>query len=469
MGLQVIILAAGKGTRMMSDIPKVLHKLAGIAMLERVVRTASSLEPKAIHVIYGSGGDTVREQLSHMPVNWIEQKEQLGTGHAVMQALPAVDADDQVLVLYGDVPLISAETLNKLAKETPQHGLGIVVTEVPDPSGLGRIVRNEMGNIVAIIEHKDANEQQLKINEINTGIVLTSGQNLHSWLPTLKNNNAQGEYYLTDIVSLAVSQARYVGGVMAHCTEEVQGVNDRWQLANLENYYQYQMAKQLTLQGVTVMDIHRVYVRGDIDIDKDVLLDINVMLEGQVKIGSMTRIGPNVLLKDCDIASNVKIGAHSILEGVVVHEGCEIGPFARVRPGTVLKAGSKVGNFVEVKNTTLGEGSKASHLAYLGDAEIGAGVNVGAGTITCNYDGINKHKTTIGDGAFIGSNSSLVAPVTIGEHATIGAGSTITSDTPNDQLTVARAKQRSISGWSRPKKPKLERKINRKQLVDLAT
>jgi bifunctional UDP-N-acetylglucosamine pyrophosphorylase / glucosamine-1-phosphate N-acetyltransferase len=452
MGLNVIILAAGKGTRMVSSIPKVMHKLAGIAMLEHVVRTAESLNPKSIQVVYGNGGSAVRDDLDYLDVTWVEQKEQLGTGHAVMQALPNVDDADQVLVLYGDVPLISCETLNKLAAETPANGLGLIVTELADPTGFGRIIRNEMGNIISIVEHKDANAQQLTVKEVNTGIVTTTAQHLKCWLPALKNNNSQGEYYLTDIVSLAVEQGLFVGGVLAACTEEVQGVNDRWQLANLEHYYQQAMAKKLTLQGVTVMDMNRIYVRGHIELEQDVLLDINVMMEGTVKIGSMTRIGPNVMLKDCDIASNVTIGAHSIIDGAIIKEGCDVGPFARIRPGTVLEKGAKVGNFVELKKTHLGAGSKASHLSYLGDAKIGAGVNIGAGTITCNYDGVNKHVTTIEDGAFIGSNSSLVAPVTIGKNATIGANSAITADAPAETLSVARAKQRAVEGWSRPVK-----------------
>ena len=452
MGLNIVILAAGQGTRMVSDIPKVMHKLAGVSMIERVVRTAQSLNPTKIQVVYGNGGSRVREACDYLPVEWVEQEHRMGTGHAVLQALPQVDANDQVLVLYGDVPLISKETLIKLQDETPDNGLGLVVTEVNDPTSFGRIIRNEMGNIVAIVEHKDANPEQLKIKEINTGIIMTSAKHLKEWLPSLSNKNSSEEYYLTDIVGKAVTDGIYVGGVLSHCTAEVQGVNDRWQLANLEHYYQQEMAKKLTLSGVTIMDIHRVYVRGEVDIQKDVLLDVNVMMEGHVKIGSFTRIGPNVLLKDCEIASNVKIGAHSIIEGAIIAEGCEVGPFVRIRPGTVLEAGAKIGNFVEVKKTRMGPGSKASHLSYLGDSEIGAKVNIGAGTITCNYDGMNKHKTIIKDGVFIGSNTSLIAPVTIGENATIGAGSVITRQAPGNKLTVSRAKQQVVEGWQRVKK-----------------
>lgn len=452
MGLNVVILAAGKGTRMKSDIPKVMHKLAGVPMLERVVNTACELSPKSIQVVYGNGGDQVREALAHLPVKWVLQEEQLGTGHAVMQALPHCDDDDRILVLYGDVPLISSETLSQLVHNTADQAVGLVVTLLEDPTGMGRIVRDEMGNITAIVEHKDANEQQLKIKEINTGICTTSVRNLNTWLPALKNNNAQGEYYLTDIVSQAVQDGVSVGGILAKSVEEVQGVNDRWQLANLEHHYQYEMAKQLTLQGVAVMDVHRTYVRGNVQISQDVLLDVNVVMENDVKIGKHSRIGPNCCINNTVIGERCVIGAHSVIDGAILEDDCEVGPFARLRPGTVLKRGAKVGNFVELKKTTLGEGSKANHLAYLGDAEIGCRVNVGAGTITCNYDGANKHKTVIEDEVFIGTNNSLVAPLTLKKGATTGAGSTITHDVAADSLAVGRAKQRDISGWQRPLK-----------------
>lgn len=452
MGLNIIILAAGQGSRMKSDTPKVMHKIAGIPMLERVVRTAQSLSPKKIQVVYGNGGSIVHEALAYLPVEWVKQEHRLGTGHAVLQALPFVDDEDQVLVLLGDVPLISKNTLALLAQETPTNGLGLVVTELSDPSGLGRIIRNEMGNIIAIVEHRDANEQQLKVKEINTGIMITSAKHLKSWLPKLDNKNIQGEYYLTDIVGLAVQEGFFVGGVMAHCQQEVQGVNDRLQLANLEHYFQQEKAKQLALSGVTIMDMNRVYIRGDVVIAQDVTLDTNVMIEGQVSIDSHSSIGPNVIIRDSKISSGVQVGAHSIIEGAVIGPGCKIGPFARLRPGTVLEPGVKIGNFVEVKQSHLGENTKASHLSYIGDAEIGAGVNIGAGTITCNYDGVNKHQTKIGDGVFIGSNTALVAPVKLGAGATIGAGSVITRSAPKGQLTVARAKQCSVDGWQRPEK-----------------
>ena len=456
MGLSVVILAAGKGKRMISEIPKVMHKLAGVPMLERVVRTAQTLNPSQIQVVYGNGGSAVRQALDYLPVKWVEQEEQLGTGHAVMQALPCIPDDDQVLVLYGDVPLISDTTLSYLLEKTATNALGLVVTELEDPTGLGRIVRDELGNIVAIVEHKDANEQQLLIREVNTGICTTSAKNLKRWLPRLKNANAQGEYYLTDIVGLAGVDGVSVGGVLARSTQEVQGVNDRWQMAQLEHYYQSEMAKQLALSGVAIMDMHRTYVRGDVDISQDVVLDVNVVMEGNVKLGKHTRIGPNVMLKDAQVGEGVIIGAHSVIDGVIIEDNCEVGPFSRLRPGTILRRGAKVGNFVELKKTTLGEGSKANHLAYLGDAEIGANVNVGAGTITCNYDGANKHKTVIEDDVFIGTNNSLVAPVTLEKASTTGAGSTITADVPADTLAVGRGKQRNIEGWQRPVKKATE-------------
>ena len=454
MGLSVVILAAGKGKRMASSFPKILHPLGGIPLLERVVNTAQTLKPEAIHVVYGNGGSTVHQELNHLSVNWIKQEEQLGTGHAVMQAMPECKDSDQVLVLYGDVPIITAKTLQQLLNRTSKNGLGLILTELEDPSGFGRIIRNEMGNIIAIVEDKDATDQQLKIREINTGILTTSARFLKSWLPELKNNNKQEEYYLTDIVELAVKSGHPVGGFMAHCHEEVLGVNDRWQLAKLERYYQHMFAKELAYAGVTIMDPNRLDVRGEVTAGTDVVLDINVVLEGKVTIGSNSTIGPNVIIKNATIGDNVTIHANSIIEGAKVSDGAEVGPFARLRPGTLIDKRAKVGNFVEIKNTRLGVGSKANHLAYLGDAIIGKEVNIGAGTITCNYDGVNKWPTTIGDGAFIGSNASLIAPVTIGNKATIGAGSSISQDAPAEQLTLARAKQNIVKGWRRPKSDK---------------
>lgn len=450
MGLIVVILAAGKGKRMASDVPKILHPLGGIPLLERVVNTAKTLNPDAIHVVYGNGGSTVQEALDYLPVHWIKQDEQLGTGHAVLQALPHCKDSDQVLVLYGDVPIITVQTLEQLLQGTQKNGLGLIITELEDPSGFGRILRNEMGNIIAIVEHKDATERQRTIKEINTGIITTSARFLKSWLPELKNNNKQQEYYLTDIVAMAVKSGHPVGGIMASCGEEVLGVNDRWQLAKLERYYQYTLAEELAYAGVTIMDPKRLDIRGKVETGIDVVIDINVVLEGNVSIGANCKIGPNVVIKNSSIGDHVTIHANSVIEEAKIADHAEVGPFARLRSGTAIESNAKVGNFVEMKNTTLGAGSKANHLSYLGDATIGKEVNIGAGTITCNYDGVNKWATNIGDGAFIGSNTSLIAPITIGDRATIGAGSSISKDAAPNKLTLARPKQTIIKNWKRP-------------------
>ncbi len=453
MGLNVVILAAGKGKRMASGKPKILHPLGGIPLLERVVNTARSLQVSAIHVVYGNGGSEVREKLDYLPVHWVEQKEQLGTGHAVLQAIPFCQDEDQVLVLYGDVPLISINTLEDLLKITPKNSLGLVVAELPDPSGLGRIIRNETGRIIRIVEHKDASEEQRNIREINTGILTAPARQLKTWLPRLKNANRQKEYYLTDTIELAVKDGVSVEGVTARCSEEVQGVNDHWELMKLERYYQQLMAKKLALAGVTIVDPNRFDIRGeDVEMGSDVFIDVNVILEGKIRIGNHTRIGPNVCLKNVTIGNDVDIQSNTVIEGATIADHCSAGPFARIRPGSVLKNGAKVGNFVEMKKSTLGPASKANHLSYLGDTMIGKNVNVGAGTITCNYDGANKSKTIIEDNAFIGSNTSLVAPVKIGKGATIGAGSTITQNAPGKKLTLARARQKTIESWKRPKK-----------------
>ncbi len=429
MGLHVIVLAAGKGQRMVSDLPKVLHLLGGKPLLEHVINTAQQLTPQAIHIVYGNGGATVFEVLKHLPVNWVEQKQLLGTGHAVLQALPNCSEDDQVLILYGDVPLISVESLQLLLQETPKSGLGLIVAELPDPTGFGRIVRNDSQNIVAIVEHRDADSHQLKIKEINTGIITTKASNLKKWLPQLTKTNKQNEYYLTDIVAFAAQEGLPINGTLVYSSEEIQGVNDRFQLATIERYYQRRLAKSFMYAGVAIADPSRIDFRGVASIAPDVFLDINVILEGRVSIGKNSRIGPFVFLKDVEIGENVEIFAHSIIEGASIAEDCQIGPFARIRPGTMIAAKAKVGNFVELKKTFLGHQSKAPHLSYLGDAIIGNNVNIGAGTITCNYDGKTKHQTQINDGASIGAHTSLVAPVVIGKNATVGAGSTITEDT----------------------------------------
>lgn len=454
MTLHVVILAAGKGKRMKTETPKVMHTIGGVPMLERVVRTAEKLEPEMIHVIYGNGGSMVRDALNHLPVNWVEQKQQIGTGHAVMQALPDCHNAGRILVLLGDVPLISETTLSRLIKDTPKEAVGIVVTELNDPTGLGRIVRNEMGHIEAIVEQRDATPQQAAIKEINTGILIAPAKRLREWLPALKNNNSQKEYYLTDVVSHAVQEGTNVGGVKADAQEEVQGVNDLWQLSKLETYYYEQVAKQLSLQGARVMDPRRLIARAETDIANDVIIDVNVVLEGKVKIGEHTYIGPNVILRDVEIGEHCFIDANTVIEESTLEDRCHVGPFAHLRPGAYLKSGAKIGNFVEIKKSVIGPDSKANHLAYIGDAIVGEGVNIGAGTITCNYDGANKHQTVIGDRVFIGTNCSLVAPVNIGNDATIGAGSVISTDAPDGELTLSRVKQRTISGWKRPEKIK---------------
>lgn len=451
MGLSVVILAAGKGKRMASNMPKILHSLGGIPLLERVVNTVQALKVDKIHVVYGNGGSAVRDELNYLPVHWVEQQELLGTGHAVLQALPHCQDNDQVLVLYGDVPLISLKTLRHLLESTPRSGLGLVVAELKNPTGLGRIIRNEMGNIIRIVEHKDATPMQLKIHEINTGIMIAQARHLKNWLPKLKNSNRQKEYYLTDAVALAVADGYPVGGIMAHCPEEVQGVNDRWELANLERYFQRTMAKKLALAGATIIDPRRLDVRGDdVHVAHDVTIDVNVVLEGKIRIGKNSKIGPHVVLKNVTLGNNVEIRANTVIEDATIASNCIVGPFAHIRPGSVLEKNVKIGNFVEIKKTTLGVGSKANHLTYLGDTTIGSHVNIGAGTITCNYDGTNKWRTTIKDYAFIGSNTALVAPVIIAEGATIGAGSTITQNAPANQLTIGRARQHTVDNWQRP-------------------
>ena len=454
MPLSIVILAAGKGKRMVSPIPKVMHRLGGVSLLERVVQTAQSLNPKKIHVVYGNGGSNLPEFLPHLNVQWAYQKEQLGTGHAVMQALPNCADDERILVLYGDVPVITRHTLQQLLDETPKNGVGLLVTELEDPTGFGRIVRDHEDNIVAIIEEKDATRTQRAIKEINTGIVTAPARFLKNCLPRVSNKNAQHEYYLTDMIALAVEEGVSLRSVMAINSNEVRGVNDQWQLATLERYYQSERARQFAYSGVTIMDPLRLDIRGDVSIAPTTRIDINVILEGKVTIGAGCDIGPHVIIKNSIIGDCVKIYANSIIEGATIENECEIGPFARVRSKTILKTKSKIGNFVEIKKTTLGENSKASHLTYLGDATIGKNVNVGAGTITCNYDGVNKSETHINDGAFIGSNTSLIAPVTVGKNATIGAGSVVSRDAPASQLTVTRAKQMVITHWKRPIIPK---------------
>lgn len=456
MMLNIIILAAGKGKRMHTHVPKILHQLGGKPLLQHVVNTAETLHPQKIYVVYGNGGSHVREQMATLPVAWVEQHEQLGTGHAVNQAVPLIPDESQVLVLYGDVPLISKATLQALLQQTPPNGLGILVTERVNPFGYGRMVRDGYGKILAIVEERDATPEQKRIKEINTGIITTSAKNLRKWLPKVERRNNQAEYYLTDIVALAVAEKCPVVGVMAASNDEVQGVNDRAELAQLERYYQHTIANRLMLEGVTIMDPARFDCRGDIQAGIDIVIDTNVILAGKIRIGNNCKIGPNCYLKNVELGNNVEILANSYIEDAIIAEECKIGPFARIRPHTELGKNVHIGNFVEVKNSVLGDHTKANHLTYLGDATIGNAVNVGAGTITCNYDGVNKNRTIIEDGAFIGSGTELIAPVTIGENAYIGAGSTINRDAPPKRLTISRAKQVTIEKWTPPKKEKVK-------------
>lgn len=456
MTITVVILAAGQGKRMHSTIPKVLHRLAGRPLLEHVVNSAERLPDQNTIVIYGHQGQEIRDQLAHLPVQWVEQTEQLGTGHAVMQALPHTHAHSRVLILYGDVPLITTDTLEQLIAQTPEQALGIITAHVPNPFGLGRIIRNSKNGITAIVEEKDATEKQRTINEINTGIYLVAAEHLQKWLPQLKNHNVQKEFYLTDIIQFAVSENIPIISHEPRSYTETLGVNDCAQLALLERTYQRHMADKLMHQGVTLYDPNRFDVRGELSVGHDVVFDVNVMIEGNVTIGNHCYIGPNTLLSNVTLGDHVDIKANSVIDGATIHDHCVIGPFARIRPGTELADHVHIGNFVEIKKSRINSASKVSHLTYIGDSDIGQSVNVGAGTITCNYDGINKHKTTIGDRVFIGSNTSLVAPITIGDDATIGAGSTITKNAPAAQLTLCRTEQRSIPSWQRPTKKEKE-------------
>jgi bifunctional UDP-N-acetylglucosamine pyrophosphorylase/glucosamine-1-phosphate N-acetyltransferase len=455
MKLAVVILAAGQGKRMKSDLPKVLQPLAGVPLLAHVVSRARALDPSSMHVVYGHGGDAVRSALTGENLNWALQAEQLGTGHAVMQAMPGVGDDELVLVLYGDVPLIRVETLRLLIAAAGARAMSLLTVVLDDPSGYGRIVRNARGAIQKIVEQKDASKGQLKIREGNSGIMAVPAKLLRRWLGRLKNANAQGEYYLTDVIAMAVKDKVKVTPIISPTVGEVLGVNDKLQLAELEAMHRAERARELMVAGVTLADPARIDIRGEVSVGKDVFLDANVLLEGKVILGDRVRVGPNVVLRDVSIGARSVIHPNSVLEQSELGAGCIIGPYARVRPGSKLGQNVHVGNFVELKKTQIADGSKANHLTYLGDAVIGKGVNVGAGTITCNYDGVNKSTTIIEDGAFIGSGNMLVAPVRIGKNATTAAGSVITKDAPEEQLTLARARQVTLEGWKRPeKKPK---------------
>ncbi|MDH3316309.1 MAG: bifunctional UDP-N-acetylglucosamine diphosphorylase/glucosamine-1-phosphate N-acetyltransferase GlmU [Gammaproteobacteria bacterium] len=450
--LHVVILAAGQGKRMHSDLPKVLHTLAGRPLLAHVLETAQALGAAGLHVVHGHGGEQVRSQLGNQSVAWVEQPEQLGTGHAVMQALPGVPDKATVLVLYGDVPLVRAQDLESVASAASAKKIGLLTAVVDAPDGYGRILRDDGGTVVGIVEHGDASPEQRAIREINTGILAVSANRLRVWLEDLNNDNRQGEYYLTDVISLAVAEGIAVETVFPESPEDTLGANDRIDLARLERIYQRRQAEALMRAGVGLSDPARLDVRGRVVAGRDVSIDVNVILEGNVRIGERVSIGPNCVLKDVDIGDDTQVLPNCIMDSASVGAGCRIGPYARIRPGTELADSVHIGNFVEVKDSRIGAGSKANHLTYIGDAEIGADVNVGAGTITCNYDGASKHRTVIGDGAFIGSGVELVAPVTVHPGATIGAGSTISKDAPANKLTVNRGSQQTVKRWTRPKK-----------------
>ena len=452
MSLSIIILAAGQGTRMRSSLPKILHPLAGRPLLEHVYISATRLDVRGIHVVYGFGGDEIIESLSHLEVNWVEQAEQLGTGHAVAQAIDAVPDEDNVLILYGDVPLITHETLGRLVAAAEDSGFSLLTSYIDDPRGYGRIVRDSKGDIEAIVEEKDANEEQRSICEINTGMMTVAASRLKDWLSRLDNDNAQGEYYLTDVIQMASKESVRINSINPESVFEIQGVNNRQQLADLERYYQLVQAHHLMQQGVTLMDPQRFDLRGDLETGQDIVIDVNAVFEGSISIGSNVSIGPNCYIRNADIGDNVNIKANCVIDNAVIGNRSQIGPFARIRPDTRLAEDVHIGNFVEIKKSEVGQGSKINHLSYVGDTEVGKKTNIGAGTITCNYDGANKHKTVIGDDVFVGSDTQLVAPVKVGNGVTIGAGTTVTKDIAENMLSLSRAEQRTIKGWKRPKK-----------------
>jgi bifunctional UDP-N-acetylglucosamine pyrophosphorylase / glucosamine-1-phosphate N-acetyltransferase len=453
MPLSIVILAAGQGKRMRSDLPKVLQPLAGRPILSHVLDTAKALHADAIHVVYGHGGEKVRQVLTAEPVNWVLQAEQLGTGHAVAQAMPSIPDDHDVLILYGDVPLVREATLQNLLGQCNAQALAMLSVVLADPTGYGRVVRDNASNVVRIVEQKDANTKERAICEVNTGLMAVPAASLRKWLADLKNDNAQGEYYLTDIIVMAVRSGMKVNAVIAPTETEVLGVNDKVQLAQLEGALRAERARELMLNGVTLADPARIDIRGKVAVGRDVFIDVNAVLVGNVELGDRVRIGPNCYLKDCRIEADTEIHPNCVVDRATIGPRNVIGPFARIRPESVLHDDVHIGNFVEVKKSEIGAGSKANHLTYLGDASVGRNVNVGAGTVTVNYDGVNKHRTEIGDGAFVGSGSMLIAPVKIGANANTGAGSTITRDAPEGKLTLARARQVTIEGWKRPQKP----------------
>ncbi|ERK17014.1 MAG: bifunctional UDP-N-acetylglucosamine diphosphorylase/glucosamine-1-phosphate N-acetyltransferase GlmU [Pantoea sp.] len=451
--MSVVILAAGKGTRMYSDLPKVLHTLAGKPMVQHVIDAATGLGAQQIHLVYGHGGDQLKAQLSGNTLNWVLQAQQLGTGHAMQQAAPWFADDEDIVMLYGDVPLISLETLQRLRSAKPAGGIGLLTVVLDNPTGYGRIVR-ENDTITGIVEQKDASPEQLKIQEINTGILIANGGDLKRWLSQLNNNNAQGEFYITDIIAMAHQEGRLVQAVHPARISETDGVNNRLQLAALERAYQAEQAEKLLLAGVMLRDPARFDLRGTLKHGRDVEIDTNVIIEGDVTLGDRVKIAAGCIIKNSVIADDCEISAYSVIEDANLAAACTVGPFARLRPGSELGEKAHVGNFVEMKKATLGKGSKAGHLSYLGDAEIGDDVNIGAGTITCNYDGANKSKTIIGDNVFVGSDTQLVAPVTVASGATIAAGTTVMKDVPAAVLVYNRKEQNQKAGWKRPEKKK---------------
>jgi bifunctional UDP-N-acetylglucosamine pyrophosphorylase/glucosamine-1-phosphate N-acetyltransferase len=458
--LEVVVLAAGRGQRMNSNLPKALHTLAGRPLLAHVLAAAAELQPHRAHVVVGHGADQVREAMrsatQSLAINWVQQTQQLGTGHAVSQAMPDIQDGSCVLVLMGDVPLVVPDTLRACVAIAQAGDVGLVTAEVADPAELGRIVRGDGGDIVDIVEFRDASKAQRGIKEINSGIMALPAAALRDLLGGVSADNAQGEYYLTDVIALAHARDQKVLGVVAPTVQEVAGVNDCSQLAQLERYRQGQLANQLTRAGVTVADPARLDIRGELVAGKDCFVDVNVVFQGRVILGDSVSIGPGCVITDSEFGSDIRIEAHTVVEGAVVAAGCSLGPFARIRPGTQLAENVRIGNFVETKKARLGRGTKAGHLTYLGDVDLGENCNVGAGTVTCNYDGVSKHQTTVGDGVFVGTNSTLVAPLEIADGAYLGAGSTITSKVEKGDLAVGRARQRNIQGWVRPdqRKPK---------------
>ncbi len=451
--LEVVVLAAGQGKRMRSALPKVLHEVGGKALLAHVLNTVEALAPARVHVVVGHQGERVQEALAPLVsknLSWVVQEQQLGTGHAMLCALPAVDDSSTVLMVYGDVPLVSSDTLIRARAAADEGALALVTADFADPAELGRILRDEQGNVQAIVEYADASTAERAITEINSGIMALNAGVMKRLLAEVEPRNVQGEYYVTDIVALAERHNIAVVGIEARAAEEVAGVNDRGQLAELERVYQRRLAQRLMDDGVSLADPERFDARGEVSAGVDCFIDVNVVLEGQVTLGSNVSIGAGCVIKDAELGDNVRVEPHTVIDGATVAAGCQLGPFARIGPGTELAENVKIGNFVEIKKTYVGTGSKASHLTYLGDATLGEGCNVGAGTVTCNYDGISKHPTRIGDGVFVGTNSTLVAPLTIENDAYVAAGSTITTTVGPAELGVGRGRQRNIKGWTRP-------------------